>query len=282
MNVSKLIALVICFSFFKVANSQVTSVFFQLEYVDSTSHYNFNLVIGEGAAETFVHRVQFNATYSLIFPDNLNFTFVESLMPLENNQNYTGTIPINYGTLSTDDYLGDTYIALVPSLTPAAFYNNIYADDTITLFVFDMGGYNTNVRLLNSDTNETNINGSNYAQGFTMGSPSQLYSGNLPTSITGEEEEMEDTLFNVSPNYFSGNSPLLLGHTSGIPDSSSILTLESTTKGFLPPRMTASQREMIVDPTSGLIIYCTDCKEIQVYIDTEWKNMIGQPAQPPN
>jgi len=60
-------------------------------------------------------------------------------------------------------------------------------------------------------------------------------------------------------------------------DSSAILEIRSTSKGLLPPRMTENQRNSILNPTSGLIIYCTDCKEMQMFNDTSWTNMIGLP-----
>lgn len=41
-------------------------------------------------------------------------------------------------------------------------------------------------------------------------------------------------------------------------NSSSILDLTSTTKGFLPPRMTAMQVEAIIFPAEGLMVYATD------------------------
>ncbi len=42
------------------------------------------------------------------------------------------------------------------------------------------------------------------------------------------------------------------------PDASAILDVKSTTKGFLAPRMTLAQRNAIVTPATGLIIYQTD------------------------
>jgi len=79
---------------------------------------------------------------------------------------------------------------------------------------------------------------------------------------------------------FFVHSQVLISNTSGIPDNSAMLDVKSTEKGLLPPRMTESQRNAIVNPTSGLIIYCTDCLEMQMYNDTAWTNMIGlSPAQ---
>jgi uncharacterized protein (TIGR02145 family) len=53
------------------------------------------------------------------------------------------------------------------------------------------------------------------------------------------------------------------------------LDVTSTTNGFLPPRMTRAQRNAIVNPAAGLIIYCTDCasEEMQYYNGRNWLNM---------
>jgi hypothetical protein len=53
-----------------------------------------------------------------------------------------------------------------------------------------------------------------------------------------------------------GNGNLLLGTSTDV--ASSILTLESTTKGFLPPRMTGAQAEAIATPAEGLMVYATN------------------------
>lgn len=42
------------------------------------------------------------------------------------------------------------------------------------------------------------------------------------------------------------------------PDASAMLDVKSTTKGFLPPRMTQVERDGILNPVAGLIIYQTD------------------------
>ena len=53
-------------------------------------------------------------------------------------------------------------------------------------------------------------------------------------------------------------------------NNSAMLEVKSTEKGFLPPRMTEAQRDAIDNPAAGLIIYCTDCVELQMYNGTEW------------
>lgn len=39
------------------------------------------------------------------------------------------------------------------------------------------------------------------------------------------------------------------------PDSSALLHLESTTKGFLPPRLDSTQRKAVTNPANGLMVY---------------------------
>jgi hypothetical protein len=72
---------------------------------------------------------------------------------------------------------------------------------------------------------------------------------------------------------------LLIGTTTDVPSSK--LTIESTTQGFLPPRMTTAQRNAIASPAAWLTIICTDCTAtdgstgvMQVYNLglTTWKN----------
>ena len=62
-----------------------------------------------------------------------------------------------------------------------------------------------------------------------------------------------------------------------VANPSAILDLKSTTKGFLPPRMTQAQRNAISTPAAGLIVYCTDCGsgEPQFYNGASWVNMVG-------
>ncbi len=72
------------------------------------------------------------------------------------------------------------------------------------------------------------------------------------------------------------------------PAASAALDITSTTKGLLIPRMTAAQRDAIISPTQGLIIFCSDCAlgegELQVRLTSSWKNTIGggvnDPAPP--
>jgi hypothetical protein len=57
--------------------------------------------------------------------------------------------------------------------------------------------------------------------------------------------------------------------------ASALFQLSSTTKGFLPPRMTNAQRTAISSPAVGLIVYCTDMVEgLYVYKSAGWTFVI--------
>lgn len=56
--------------------------------------------------------------------------------------------------------------------------------------------------------------------------------------------------------------------TGAAPHTSAILDVSSTTKGVLFPRMTTAQRNAIASPAEGLMVYNTDCKDINFYNGT--------------
>jgi len=71
------------------------------------------------------------------------------------------------------------------------------------------------------------------------------------------------------PFYITSTSNVLINTITDV--ASSQLTVESTTKGFLPPRMTNAQRTSITSPAVGLMVYCTDATEgLYIYKSTGW------------
>lgn len=66
-----------------------------------------------------------------------------------------------------------------------------------------------------------------------------------------------------------------IGTTS--PDNSAALEVQSTTKGFLPPRLTEEELQAISSPAEGLMVYCTDCatKGLYVFNYNFWQSIIS-------
>ncbi len=77
---------------------------------------------------------------------------------------------------------------------------------------------------------------------------------------------------------FSASSQVVIG--TDTPAPSSIFHLESTDKGFLPPRMTEAQMNAIQNPVEALIIYCLDCpsKGFKYFDGVNWTSLTADPA----
>jgi len=70
-------------------------------------------------------------------------------------------------------------------------------------------------------------------------------------------------------NFFvSLNGSAIFGGTSS--NASAILQADSTTKGFLPPRMTTTQRNAIASPAAGLVVYDNTDNKHYGYNGTTW------------
>jgi hypothetical protein len=69
----------------------------------------------------------------------------------------------------------------------------------------------------------------------------------------------------------SSNKNLLIGTTTDI--ASSNLTVDSTTQGILPPRMTTIQKNAIATPAAGLIVYDTTTNKLCCYNGTIWNDL---------
>lgn len=67
-----------------------------------------------------------------------------------------------------------------------------------------------------------------------------------------------------------GTSRAQVGIGTASPNASAQLDVSSTTKGFLLPRMTTTQRNAIQNPVNGLMIYNTTSNSLNVYISGTW------------
>jgi hypothetical protein len=77
----------------------------------------------------------------------------------------------------------------------------------------------------------------------------------------------------VFANMFAIN---YLGQTSlgtASPNASAQLQIDSTTRGFLPPRMTTTQKNAISSPASGLVVYDTTTNKLCCYNGTSWNDL---------
>jgi hypothetical protein len=78
------------------------------------------------------------------------------------------------------------------------------------------------------------------------------------------------------PIYTLGTGTVIVGSLANPTSSASAkFRIDSTTQGFLPPRMTNAQRLAIASPAVGLMVYCTDAVEgLYVNKSTGWTFVI--------
>ena len=79
-------------------------------------------------------------------------------------------------------------------------------------------------------------------------------------------------------NKISTDGKVTVGATTQ-PEASAIMEVNSTTQGFLPPRMTLAQINAIASPAEGLMVYCTSLHQPLYYNGTHWMTYTGLPAE---
>jgi hypothetical protein len=68
---------------------------------------------------------------------------------------------------------------------------------------------------------------------------------------------------------------IVIGNTTATSSATTIFELFSTSKGFLTPRMTDTQRNNINTPPTGLIVYQTNGDEgLYIYKSNGWAQII--------
>ena len=105
----------------------------------------------------------------------------------------------------------------------------------------------------------------------------QIFNGTIWTNLAGGTVKS----VSVPGTNTSGGATSPIGIGTNTPSSSAALEVNSTTKGFLVPRMTSTERNRIEPPSSaaGLQVWCTDCNagagELSIFNGEQWTNSSG-------
>jgi hypothetical protein len=176
---------------------------------------------------------------------------------------------------------------------------NVYIGGSTTLptnagYKLDVNGtarvQGTELRLDNGTTGTINLYSNTPSIQFASSDPTnyRIYrsgttmywnsAGNIRLQIGGNEAYQVDAANgHIWRSVISGGAALarlttggnlMVGTTTDV--SSAILQLSSTTKGFLPPRMTNAQMVAISSPATGLVVYDTTNNKLNVYDGTNW------------
>lgn len=104
----------------------------------------------------------------------------------------------------------------------------------------------------------------------------ELWTGDDLWSVQHDDSDAND--LKIKHNYstkFSIEADGRTGIGTTEADASALLHVNSTTKGFLPPRMNATQIAAIQSPANGLMVYNTSDRHVYVFNTTEniWKRI---------
>ena len=91
-----------------------------------------------------------------------------------------------------------------------------------------------------------------------------------PTSFLGIGSSVNG-FYTDNQFVFTNEGKFAIGTTT--PDATSILDLTSTTLGVLLPRMTTTQKNAIISPANGLLLYDSTLNKLNVYESSAWKNL---------
>ena len=121
-------------------------------------------------------------------------------------------------------------------------------------------GSNT-IQLGNTSITNVNTSGTITAGGLSVSGNVAVNTNKFNVTAANGNTSVAGTLDVTGATTLSSatvNGKVIAGASSAA-SSSAVLEANSTTQGFLPPRMTYAQRNLISNPATGLIIFCSDC-----------------------
>jgi hypothetical protein len=148
------------------------------------------------------------------------------------------------------------------------YFPTFYSQDTERMRISSAGNV-----LINTTTDagfRLDVNGTARVQGGSNGS--LQFTGNYTQVLVGTNG------FYISNNTGSVDFMRFLndgriGIGTNAPNASSSMEIASTTRGFLPPRMTTTQRNAIASPAAGLIVYDTTLNLPHFFNGTIWVSL---------
>ena len=221
----------------------------------------------------------FNSTSAL----NLQIGGVNKLGASNNGINIIDRLTVNSGSVDTSaravikgsgSTSATTSLLVQNSAGTAAL--TIKDDLTATLggnFTIGTGGLTTLTTF--GATGYYNILGTN----SSAGNYAEIYRPNSTGKFSIENANRDITISNGAGTY-SGVDGIVIQattHNVGIgvaaPLASALLDVTSTTKGFLPPRMTTTQKNAIATPAAGLVVYDSTTNKLCCYNGSSWNDL---------
>jgi hypothetical protein len=217
--------------------------------------YTFNL--GYYSSSIGTNRLSIYRNASNTFFENSSGTFNFNSDTYISGVNGSGITSTTSSTPLTLTASGSTTVAL-EMISSGLRRFRILANNATT--TFESSNQTTGFQILSNMTLGSVSSGITFIQGYNnsiIANRLHLYSTN--TNIRGIN---------------GGNQGWILSKSTGISDlyPSSIFAIDSTNQGFLPPRMTTTEKNAIATPAAGLVVYDTTLNKLCVYT-TAWQTI---------
>lgn len=223
-------------------------------------------------------KLEVSSTTQGFLPPRVSLTATNAATPVTSPE--TGLLVYNIATASSS----------ATAVTPGYYYwSGLTGWVRLIVPTDNAANVTGTVAVTNGGTGATTLTGilkGNGSSAFTTALAGTDYQAALTNPVTGTGTSNYLPKFNGSTTV--ENSQIFDNSTSvGIgvntPNASAKLEINSTTQGFLPPRMNNTAIDAISSPARGLIVFCTDCGnngELQVYNGQAWTNMLGGNRSP--
>ena len=193
-------------------------------------------------------------------------------------ENIVGIVPVT---------LGGTGVNSLAGLKTALALNNVNNTTDLTKPISTLTQTALDLKLNASDTSKytkqtytdsallTKLSISGNAATATSATTSGNITATTNTTLTSLSNlATVGTIASLTTGAITNSGKVIVGASSAA-SASAVLEASSTTQGFLPPRMTSTQRNAISSPAAGLMIWNTTDIELEVYNGSLWVNMNG-------
>jgi hypothetical protein len=247
---------------------------------------NGRLGIGTSSPSASIHSSgSANSAFGSLFQNTSTGVQASTSVNVANNSATIGGIS-TYSSANNTAYLrSNVILASYPAASNVIIATNFdVASGGTGQIQFKLGGYGGSINSTIFSTGNWGINTTTDA-GFKLDvNGTARFNGNLTFQTTNWILDnsnaiihrggfgVESIAFNLSRMVFTDNNGFVFnGSNSGATlTASSIVDIQSTTKGFLPPRLTTTQKNAIASPAEGLQVWDTTLKLMSVYNGTTW------------
>jgi hypothetical protein len=250
-----------------------------------TANLSDTLIIATGAGGTGSYRIFSPSSGNILIGTTTDAGF---RLDVNGTARFGATTVTAQGSLSTDlafrvrnsantlDILsvngsgGTTVLGLAIAQPAGQFYPTLSFSNNGGVGQGSIFGYNSRLCFSSSRIIPGNVLSVNFA--YFDANYAQL-------EVLAKDTLSTSNSFGILNNDLSGylfkvqnNGSVGIGTTTALLASAKV-QIDSTTQGFLPPRMTTTQRDAIVSPATGLVLFNTTTDTLQVRASTGWINL---------